>query len=83
MVKTSRGNLHPRATMSSSTSVGQHHRRDEGVDAPEQQSVAAAAPHGKEGESLTLNFTPHRPLRVPACAPTALVAAAPASLNGA
>ena len=73
----------------------QQHRRDEGVGTQEQESVAGVAfvvvgrgvvtagPHGDSGESLKLNFTPHRPLRVPACAPTALVAALPPGLSGA
>ena len=68
----------------------QQHRRDEGVGAQVQESVtgvafvvigrgvAAADPHGKAGESVTLNFAPHGPLGVPACAPTARVADAPA-----
>ena len=90
-------NLQPRATMSSSTSVspGQQHRRDEGLGTQEQESIAGvvfvvvrrgivtAGQHGGAGESLKLIFTPHRPLRVLACAPTALVAAAPPSLSGA
>ena len=73
----------------------QQHRRVEGVGTQEQESVAGVAfvvvgrgvvtagPQGGSGESLKLNFTPHGPLRVPACAPTALVAAVPPSLSGA
>ena len=60
---------------------GQQHRRDEGVGAQEQESVAgvvfvvigrgvaAASPHGKAGESLTQHFAPHRPLRSCAAQP--------------
>ena len=74
---------------------GQQHRRDEGAGAQEQENIAgvvlvvigggvvAACPHGNASESLTLNFAPHGPLRVPACAPTALLAAAPPGLSGA
>ena len=43
------------------------------------RDVVAGGPHGEAAP----NFSPHRPLRVPACAPTAPVAAAPPTLSGA
>ena len=65
-MKTSRANLQPKATLSSPRSVSWQHRRDEGVRAAEQESVAGvvivvvrrgvvtAGPHDGPGESLKL-----------------------------
>ena len=84
-MKTSRANLQPRATMSSSTLVSWASSQSIAGDVfvVVGRGVVTAGPHDGADESLKLNFTPQRPLRVPTCALTALVAAAPPGLSGA
>ena len=70
------------------------HRRDEGVRAQEQESVAGvvvvvrrgvitAGARSEAGKSLKLNLVPHGPFRVPTYAPPLLFATAPPCLGGA
>ena len=68
---------------------GKQHRRDEGVRAKEQESVArvvvvivgrgviTTGPPAEAGKSLKLNLAPHGPFGVSACAPPSLIATAP------
>ena len=95
-MKPSRANLQPRATMSSSTSVSlasstgamraSAHKSRKALlvlcSLSSDEGVVAASPHGEASERLKLNFTPRRPLRVPACASTALVAGVFFSFSG-